>query len=774
MRARGILSVAAFMACASAALAAAQPAYPLKASANRRYLVDQNDVPVLLNGDTPWSLVAEVSREDAELYLLDRAARGVNSIIVNNPEPYYCTGCFNDSLNPKNYYGDAPFTEPGRLSSPNEAYFESSDWVIQRAGDLGIQVVLDPAYIGSSVDGFWNQIRDDNTVEDCRAYGEWYGTRYRGFPNVIYLLGGDRDPNDEVRDKLDAMAQGLRAADPSHLITFHAASESSSTDAWDPVPQWLELNATYVYSYVAFHPYSYFVWEKSYDDYNHEPTMPIFLVETVYENMHLDWGVAGGTPLAVRRQAYNSVLSGSAGHFYGNAPIWSFGCYDDDPDWVSHLGDPGAATLFPNLLRLFESREWYKLVPDQGHEVLTAGYGDEYDYAPTARTSDGGTILAYVPTPRTVTIDMSMVAGGAGAHAWWYNPRDGSAIELGSLANDGSQQFTPPDAEDWVLVVDDASRGFPEPGTMAATIRFESSRYEATEGGAAALVRVRREGDTSGPASVRYATSAATATEGQDFEPAAGVLEWAAGDSEDKQVSVAMVDDACVEGAERLGLSLQIDSGATLGFPANAELVIADDEAVVTNITAASGAAYVAASIDVGDEYYLDRSFTVASIPASYVDLTWIMTANDDKGLEAQPLLTFDLATDSQIYLGHDERISPKPDWLAGWTDTGDLVVDDQGTQLRLFERAYEGGGVELGENAGATANMYVVLIRPQPQAGCGQPDGGLPDAGLPSGGEPADTGSCSCRLGPARAPAGLVSLVPLLVLARRIRRARW
>ena len=41
---------------------AAPPAFPLKASANNRYLVDQNNVPFLMVGDAPQTLIANLSQ----------------------------------------------------------------------------------------------------------------------------------------------------------------------------------------------------------------------------------------------------------------------------------------------------------------------------------------------------------------------------------------------------------------------------------------------------------------------------------------------------------------------------------------------------------------------------------------------------------------------------------------------------------------------------------------------------------------------------------------
>ncbi|MDD4426767.1 MAG: putative collagen-binding domain-containing protein, partial [Mariniphaga sp.] len=52
--------------------------------------------------------------------------------------------------------------------------------------------------------------------------------------------------------------------------------------------------------------------------------------------------------------------------------------------------------------------------------------------------------------------------------AWWYNPRNGEATKIGLFPNTGSKEFCPPEKGevlDWVLVLDDASKKYPEPGS---------------------------------------------------------------------------------------------------------------------------------------------------------------------------------------------------------------------------------------------------------------------------------------------------------------------
>src|SRR5438067_12395555 len=69
--------------------AATAPAYPLKASANGRYAVDNNNVPFLIIGDAPHSILANLNNADATGYLTNRGTNGFNRLLT---EPL-CGGC---------------------------------------------------------------------------------------------------------------------------------------------------------------------------------------------------------------------------------------------------------------------------------------------------------------------------------------------------------------------------------------------------------------------------------------------------------------------------------------------------------------------------------------------------------------------------------------------------------------------------------------------------------------------------------------------------------
>jgi hypothetical protein len=81
---------------------------------------------------------------------------------------------------------------------------------------------------------------------------------------------------------------------------------------------------------------------------------------------------------------------------------------------ASHLDTPGAIQM-GYLEALFQTRAWYNLIPDTNHTVVTGGYGTSSstvtvstnDYAMAARTADGTLVMVYMPTLRTLTVDMS-------------------------------------------------------------------------------------------------------------------------------------------------------------------------------------------------------------------------------------------------------------------------------------------------------------------------------------------------------------------------------
>ena len=177
------------------------------------------------------------------------------------------------------------------------------------------------------------------------------------------------------------------------------------------------------------------------------------MVEAVYEFENLP-GHSPGTPHVLRQQDYWSFLSGSTGQFYGNKHTWQF-----LSDWKENINTLGSCQL-TYAARLFAARPWFRLVPDQRHRLVTSGYGSfsSGDYMTAAATPDGRLAIAYLPSSRTISLDLRRLSGSV--RAQWYDPTTGkfSDVSGSPFPNSGTREFTPPGENgdgdtDWALVL---------------------------------------------------------------------------------------------------------------------------------------------------------------------------------------------------------------------------------------------------------------------------------------------------------------------------------
>ena len=89
------------------------------------------------------------------------------------------------------------------------------------------------------------------------------------------------------------------------------------------------------------------------------------------------------------------------------------------------------------------------------------------------RRAATGTLFVYSAQGRPFTVNLGKISG-AKVNALWFNPRTGTSTLIGLLENTGTREFTCPAqgfGSDWVLVLDDASKNFPAPGSAATSSR---------------------------------------------------------------------------------------------------------------------------------------------------------------------------------------------------------------------------------------------------------------------------------------------------------------
>ncbi|MFB6136925.1 MAG: glycoside hydrolase family 140 protein [Halobacteriaceae archaeon] len=434
---------------------------PLEVSEDDRHLVTPDGEPFFYLGDTAWALFHRLDREAADHYLADRAEKGFTVIqaVVLSPT---------SGVEEPNAYGDHALHDEDP-AKPNEAFFEHVDYVVDRAAAEGLYVAMLPTW-----GNYWKHAGEHADPifdpENARAYGEFLGERYRDSP-VLWLLGGDQTVETETeRETVVAMAEGVAAGDGDrHLRTFHPRGPGHSSYEFHDA-DWLDFNMIQSSHPAKDHDNGLYV-ER---DYEREPTKPTVDGEPRYEGIPVGfyWGDSNTyerfDAYDVRQAAYWAVLAGAFGHCYGDNNVMQMWEEEHEPGihanvpWREAINHPGARQM-GFVRRLFESRPWQRLEPDQVILVDAPDSGGAKVRAATAR--DGSFTVAYSPRGEQFTLEKNALSP-----QWlreiWYDPRYGTAYETHTTDNQGVQTYDPPTegrGEDWVLIVEDRDAEWPLP-----------------------------------------------------------------------------------------------------------------------------------------------------------------------------------------------------------------------------------------------------------------------------------------------------------------------
>jgi len=444
----------------------------LNVSENERFLVHEDGTPFFYLGDTAWQLFHRLDREEADKYLENRTAKGFTVIQAVALAEL-------DGHKDPNPYGHLPLIDldparPAVLEGPANDYWDHVDYIVNKANSLGLYVGFLPTW-----GRYWHDsIKDAQplfTAENAEVYGEWLSRRYKD-KALIWILGGDRPiENDTQRQIIRAMARGLRRGDGGvHLMTLHPPGGNGSS-TWFHDDDWLDFNMRQN-GHVAEFTGRY---DSTRKDYDRTPVKPVIDGEPLYEDhpVSFDAKKLGHSIAAdVRRPLYWDLFSGACGHTYGHHSVWQMWQPGRTPinnplmPWFEAIDQPGAGQMQYGR-RLIESRPFLSRVPDDSiivtERVPTSVPGAGRYRLVGTRDTEGTYAMVYAPIGRGFKVRMDVLKG-AKVKAWWYNPRNGQATAIGEFDNTGQCEFLPPDKGemiDWVLVLDDASKGYPAPGT---------------------------------------------------------------------------------------------------------------------------------------------------------------------------------------------------------------------------------------------------------------------------------------------------------------------
>jgi hypothetical protein len=440
---------------------------PLKVTGDGHYLQFRDGTPFFWLGDTGWELFHRLKKEEAEKYLENRRSKGFNVIQAVVLAEF-------EGLRKPNQYGDLPLNNLDPLQ-PNEKYFQWVDTVINMAMLKNLFIGLLPAW-GDKVTANWGAGPVVFNKDNAYTYGAWMGKRYAHYPNIIWILGGDRPA---VRDSNDwrpvwrAMAKGiLDGTNNKAIITYHPQGGSISTSQIIHNEDWLNIN---MFQSGHGNGHDAPAWELVTRDRAYTPVKPTLDAEPNYEDHPVNpwpkWDPANGyfRDYDVRKQTYRSVFAGACGVTYGHHAVWQFWSEREekvnyaDRYWTEAINRPGAFQV-GYLRGLIESRSVLNRIPDQS--VIVDGQGVKGEYMVAFRATDSSYGMVYLPVGKTVTINGSFIANDK-IIGWWFNPAKGQAVKIGVLTKSDKMLFTPPALgieNDWVLILDNPKNHFTAPG----------------------------------------------------------------------------------------------------------------------------------------------------------------------------------------------------------------------------------------------------------------------------------------------------------------------
>ncbi|GHT70715.1 hypothetical protein AGMMS50239_39380 [Bacteroidia bacterium] len=434
----------------------------LQVSENHRFLQHENGKPFFWLGETAWLLPSRLNRDEAGYFIGETAKNGYNVIQISVLHSIPATNAYGHFALPNGF----DFKNIDKAGEYN--YWKHIDYMVESAQNRGIYIGIVCVWGGNVKAGKMSN-------DEAKKYGEFLANRYKKYPNIIWIIGGDVR-GDSNADVWRTLAKTIKANDSGHLMTYHPLGRTMSA-TWFNNDDWLDFNM-----FQSGHRRygqrngdgAYPIEENTEEDSWRfverslavAPVKPVLDGEPSYEDIPQGlhntaeryWQAED-----VRRYAYWSVFAGSFGHTYGhNSTMQMYRpgvspAYGAKKPWWDAIHDTGCQQMkyLKNLILAFP---YFERIPDQS--VISGNNGIQYDRVIATRGKDY--ILVYNYTNRLTEINMTKISGTK-KKAWWYSPVDGKAEYIGEF-NNGKQTFIHDSGyragNDWVLIITDASANY--------------------------------------------------------------------------------------------------------------------------------------------------------------------------------------------------------------------------------------------------------------------------------------------------------------------------
>jgi len=323
-----------------------------------------------------------------------------------------------------------------------------------------LNIAMLPSWADKIDKGTWGKGPEIFNKDNAAVYATWLANRYKNKTNIIWVLGGDRQPRGE-QDIAIWRAMGnaiMKVTDNKAMITYHCQPNQLGSAQWFRKEKWFTFNM-----FQNGHCRDEAIYNKMADGYIVTPIKPEIDGEPIYEDHPVCFNVYDlGTSSAydVRKFAYLDLFSGAFGHTYGCHDIWQMNSPKHEPlngphmTWNDALKLPGARQM-AYVKKLIESHPMLERVPDQS--IVVENNNTAAERIQATRGNDYAFVYTAAGKPFTVLLPKLKVAK---IHAYWYDPRDSKTADIGVVDGTKPNKFIPPSSgygKDWGLVLDDDS-----------------------------------------------------------------------------------------------------------------------------------------------------------------------------------------------------------------------------------------------------------------------------------------------------------------------------
>lgn len=445
-----------------------------------------DDKPFPWLADTVWTLPQRMKWDDVRYLMEKRKSQGytVLQIVALDPER---------DQEMRNPSGEKALINDC-LDTPNEGYFCYLDRILDMAEEYGFYILLLPVWGQLVVGDDWGGRTFEKTVteENAFRYGEWIGNRYKNRNNILWCLGGDRQPihkGKDFRNVWRRMAEGLAKGvtgisalynEPSPawdqlLITYHSCyemetGECSTLSYWDDTECWIRF---------VMLQSGHGTEVKNYDlvakEYTRPTVRPVWDGEPAYEQMPTSWPPRSNAfhgAYMVRKRAYWSLFAGAFGYTYGHASVW---CSISEKEknalspysWFEALDQEGARQM-RYVRAVMEDLETARCLPAQNIILDLPKQQIQESHCQACIHPDGKYICVYLPMGGEIQLGLNnspVDFSQRDLYMWWFNPKNGQFYTTDNTVTDAPisihcdgdiLSLSAPEIaemEDWILIL---------------------------------------------------------------------------------------------------------------------------------------------------------------------------------------------------------------------------------------------------------------------------------------------------------------------------------